>query len=182
MMLMFHRYWIKVVLAITLSHVLSSCGVDTEIEQNFHIVMFGVLTSPQGVTGDEDPIWQKYTLQSVSFTSDDGNEETSLYSGENATVKRIVDRPQIIYEKDIALLNGKSFSKATVTFDSSVVGAFGDKENYQIVLTNPTLTLNKTFTVEDGKGLDLEIKVNWKNTVNDSTMSEPSFELDVSTN
>ena len=157
---------------------LVGCGSSVKVgKQIFSIQIFGVSISPDGATGNEDPTWQKYTLTGVSFLSQNGAEATALYDGADAAEAQVVDRPQIIYSKDVSAYDSQTFAGITATFAADIVGAFGKKEDYTFTMPQPTLQHDEVFKIEAGKSLDLIVKIDWKNTVGDEGMSLPTYDL-----
>lgn len=154
------------------------CGVSTTVEQILNIEMYGTNASPSNAQGEFDPLWQEYVLTSVVFVDENTN-QVVVYNGGSSQKVRIVNRSQIIYTKDIETYNGTTFSSCSIAFNPQITGAYGDKEDYTFTLTTPTLTLDDSFTVETGKGLNMYIKIKWKNTVTETQMYEPEYVLSV---
>ena len=160
---------------------LMGCGSSVKVgKQIFNIHIFGTSVAPDGATGNKDPIWQKYTLTGVSFLNTDSTDATVLYDGLKAAETTVVDRPQIIYSKDIGTYNAKSFAGITASFTPTVTGAHDKKVDYTFTLPSPTMQISQAFKVETGKGLDLTITINWKNTVSGDTMEPPNYDLSIS--
>ena len=175
----FHHQ-IKLLAAFILSGTMG-CGSSTKVgQQIFNVHIYGSAISPDGANGNKDPVWQKYTLTGVSFINAGGADATVMYDGTSPQTYQVVDRPQIIFSKNIKDYNAKSFAGITATFSPQITGAEGKKADYTFTLPSPTLELDQDFKIETGKGLDFSIQVQWKNTVNGDTMSAPAFDLSIS--
>ena len=156
----------------------ASCSTaTTTVTQIFKIEMLGVPETPTVAEGTEDPRYLNFTLIGVTFSDKDGT-VTTLYDGTDAVEAKIVNRGQIVYSKDVASLSGNSYTSATVTFNPTVSG--GSKSNSDDVsftLTNPTATMATAFKIEEGKGSVFVLKVKWKNTAAEGTITEPALSL-----
>ncbi|MBF0443283.1 MAG: hypothetical protein HQK54_15345 [Oligoflexales bacterium] len=163
---------------------ISGCSdLTLSLAQNLKVTMYGIATSPASAEGTIDPIWQEYTLRAINFLGSDETTNYNVYSGENAEVKRIVNRPQLIFEKDIADINKTSFSWFTLTFDGAVPGASQKSETLTATLADPNLKKKSDFQVTDGKGLEITILIHWKNTISEAgLMQSPEFELKIKEN
>ena len=159
-----------------------ACSASTTAgQQVLAVEMYGVPQTPAGASGTEDPRYEIYTLSGVEFSDSDGN-LTTLYSGADAAEVRIVNRPQIIYSKDIADLNGNTYASAKLTFNATVSAASKtNTDELSFSLTNPSPQHSATFKVEEGKGLVIITKVKWKNTASDGAFSEPELSLSIDT-
>ncbi len=150
----------------------SSCGAfsdSTEVE----VQMYGIASAPSTATGDQDPQFQTYEIQSIVLSSPDG--DVSIL--DQAESFKIVDRPQIVTSFDAADLAGRSFTGYTVTFGSTVTGGDKDQPNLSFTLTTVTQSLTQTLEIKEGSTLNLAIKLNWGNTLASGAMSEPAFVL-----
>lgn len=165
----------------TLLSLLQGCGFTTG-DQFLYVQMYGVAQAADDAAGDVSPKWQEYYLSSVVLLSEDGSTATTLSEDADAKTYRIVNRPQIIFTYDMSSESGNTYSGAEVTFDAAVTGESKNADNHSFSLTNTTLTLSEVFTIEESKGVDMLIKVRWKNTVSGSTMTEPTFTLSTSSN
>jgi hypothetical protein len=162
-----------------LSWILTACSLSTSsaTDQYFTVEMRGTKTTPEDAAGDVTPKWQKYTLAAVSFISEDGTETSSLFGAADGKEYKIIDRDQIIFKKDIADLEGDTFSGVSVGFEEEVTGESENSDDHVFIMEDPNLVLTDSFTVETGKSITLFISVQWKNTVLEETMEEPDFDL-----
>ncbi len=165
-----------------LGFIVSGCGISTTTKQILTIYMQGNYSAPDDATGNETPISQAYTLNSVQVQVDGGAALEFLTATPREST--IVNRSQIIFSKDISDYNGVRFSGAALGFSSAVTGKTtgGTAVSTDITsrLTSGAIPITEAFTVEEGKGLDINIKVNWKNTVSSSTMEAPTYTVTVS--
>jgi hypothetical protein len=160
----------------------SGCGVSTEVEDpNLTVEMYGIFEAPSSAEGDSAPRWQTYLLDEVraTYEADDraGVESVVLKSNLDRTLK-ILDRPQIIYEKDLSKYDGKRFRSITLIFDPTVVIAGIEKSNHELTLSSGEIVWEGAKKFNEAKGFDLTIKVQWNNTVDTSgteTVSAPEF-------
>tara|TARA_B100001094_G_C18115121_1_gene763524 strand:- start:965 stop:1489 length:525 start_codon:yes stop_codon:yes gene_type:complete len=157
---------------------ISGCGgLSVVPEQKISIEMYAANETPEtAASGDTSPIYQSYTLLNVSFLSQDGSEVVTLFEGDGSRSYKVVTRPQIVYSKDISLYNGEEFSAISVGFATTVTGASSEQENLSMNLSDP-LELYSAVTVEEGKGIDVLIRLKWKNTISGSTMELPQYVL-----
>ena len=158
----------------------------SSIVTKLNIGMNGMPTIPDGATGNNDPIYQQYSLETVSLTKADGTSVVA-YSGD-AKDLRIINRPQIITTYDMSTDVGTTFNSIAVTFSSTVTGAGRYRSDLLIALENPTLTYSVPFTVAKAQDRRLDIYVNWQNTVTESdadksdSIQAPGFELKLTPN
>jgi hypothetical protein len=146
--------------------------------------MYGIFDAPSSAEGDSAPRWQTYLLDEVRATYQTKTGETwgpaesvVLKSSLDRTLK-ILDRPQIIYEKDLSKYDGKRFRSITLIFDPTVVIAGIEKSNHELTLSSGEIAWEGAKTFNEAKGFDLTIKVQWNNTVDTSgteTVSAPEF-------
>ena len=167
----------------------SGCSALTSassIVTKLNIGMNGMPTIPDGATGNNDPIYQQYSLENVTLTKADGT-SVLAYTGD-AKDLRIISRPQIITTYDMSNDVGTTFNSISVTFSSSVTGAGRYRSDLSIALENPTLTYSVPFTVTKAQDRRLDIYVNWQNTVTESdsdksdSLQAPGFELKLTPN
>jgi hypothetical protein len=151
---------------------LSACGAFSD-ETKLEIQMYGVARAPASATGDRDPQFQTYKVQSIALSSAEG--DVALLS-ETSTFK-IVDRPQILVDKVADEWAGRTFTTMTVTFEPLVTGGNSESSALSFTLSQPVLTLTQPLLLEKGKSLNLTIKASWSNTIAAGTMTEPSFEI-----
>lgn len=164
--------------------VLSGCGITIDADETLNLYMHGSNYTPSGVDPNNedaaDPLWQEYVLTNVAFDGTGG--QVVLYNNSNNVESiRIVEREQLIYEKDISDLEDTVFSSVAITFKSTVVGAYDSKKDYTFTLTDPIISHAEEFTVETGKDLNVRIKVRWRKTVdlNSGTMIEPDMTVSI---
>lgn len=166
-------------LTITSLLFLTGCGLTGETKQYFILEMMGVGEAPATATGDTSPKWQQHTLFGVELLSQDGTENTTLFSDtENPRVAKIANRPQIIYSKDVSAQKNTTFSAVNVKFSTTVTGASKNSEDHTLTMAKDTFTLTEEFTLEEGKDKTLMVEVKWLNTVSGDTMQEPEFVLE----
>lgn len=156
----------------SLMALLSGCGGFSE-ETLIEIQMYGVTRAPESATGDRDPQFQSYEVQSITLTSAEGD---VVLLDEVETFK-IVDRPQILLSFKADELVDRVFTGMTVVFAATVEGGDNDEPALSFTLTNPSLTLTQAIEIEDGKSKTYSIKANWANTISAGTMTEPTLEL-----
>jgi|GEM_PF-6639203 hypothetical protein len=159
-----------------LGYVSAGCGSLVE-GQFLDIEMYGVARTPTGAAGDKDPEFQSYRLLQVSFMNQDGTTLTTLFNNEEDKIFRVVDRPQIIFSKAIAELEGQKYQGLQVVFDPAVEGGDQERPNLSFTLSQPTQQLNEALTVEKAKNVEVQIKVIWANTLSEAGMSEPTLEI-----
>ena len=180
----FHRYFREVSAGLLALALTSGCGISTDVtDPNLTIEMYGVFESPAGAEGDTIPKWQTYLIEGVTLhlaaTDTADAEDVALYTGDPTALK-ILDRPQIVFEKDLTSHDGKVISGITVSFDPIIVVAGPEKSDHEVTLDTGDLTLTATKTIDKTKGLDLFIKVRWRNTVDTSgteSVTPPTFDL-----
>ncbi len=148
------------------------CGAFEE-EIRLEVQMFGVARAPETATGDRDPQFQTYTVQSITLTGPEG--DIALLP-EPADFK-IVDRPQIILRRVSDDLKDKTFTSLSVAFSPVVTGGDNDESALNFTLTNPTLTLTTPLTIDKSKTYGFKIKALWANTIGNGAMTEPSLEF-----
>lgn len=151
---------------------LSSCGAFSD-KTELVIQMYGVARAPEGASGDRDPQFQSYTVQSIVLNSAEG--DVNLLS-ESETFK-IVDRPQILLTRRSEDLVGRTFTGLTVTLSPRVVGGDNDSPKLSFTLDNPVLALTQVLSMEKNNDMNFAIKAVWANTIGSGSMSQPSFEI-----
>ena len=156
---------------------LTNCSTSVDTSQNFIVQMFGTSQTPDGAAGDKSPISQNYTLTGINLTGEDGSSVTTLFSGETTTERKIVNRPQIIFSKDIETLKNTTFSSLTLSFSPTITGTSANSQDHTFTMQSPDVTLTQALTVEEGEDVLVYLKVQWKNTVLDTAMSEPGYNL-----
>jgi hypothetical protein len=159
-----------------LGSISAGCGSLVE-DQVLDIEMYGVAKTPTGAIGDDDPEFQEYRLLQVSFVNADGATFTTLFNNEDERTFRIIDRPQIIFSKDISELEGQSYAGLQVVFDPGVTGGDQKRPELSFTMSQPSQQLNEALTIEKAKSLEVQIKLNWANTLSEAGMSEPTLEI-----
>lgn len=167
------------ILTITIASVLmTACGLSTDTTQYLSIQMYGVSEAPASAAGNASPVWQNYSLTKVDMMNADGSEATTLFDdAASPKTAKIVNRPQLIYQKDVTDLAGNDYSAIQLTFDTAVTGGSKNSSDHTFTLTTGVQTLTQNFTIEDGKDKTLTVQLRWLNTVQDTTMQEPEFSL-----
>ncbi len=159
---------------------LSLCVGSCDQVKTTHLIsfeMYGVQVAPDTASGDESPLNQTYTIEEVSFISDDGTTEKVLLSSANQEEYVIVARRQIIFSVESKELDGESFSSVIVKFSPTVSAEDYEGDVMTATLTDPTYTLTEDFSVSATDDIVFSIKVQWANTVQDGVMSEPNLVL-----
>lgn len=151
---------------------LSACGAFSD-ETKLEIQMYGVARAPASATGDRDPQFQSYTVESIVLNSAEG--DVSLLDAP-ATFK-IVDRPQILLNRIADEWAGRTFTGLTVTFDANVIGGDNESSDLSFTLSTPVVALTQTLLLEEKQSLNFTIKAVWANTIAAGTMTEPTFEI-----
>ena len=166
---------IKNIIVTSLSLFLVQCGIDSD--QFINIEMYGVYTSPADATGNGTPQSLVMNLTGVTLLNSDGVQETVLYSGDPIELT-IVDRAQLIYQKDMADFEDSTYLQVTATFDVSYQANVKDVGAVSDTLTSGTITYSGAYTVETGKSETFSIKAFWQNILTDSAItSDPTFEM-----
>ncbi|RZA17608.1 MAG: hypothetical protein EOP10_22445 [Proteobacteria bacterium] len=158
--------------SILMASSLSACGACSD-ETKLEIQMYGVARAPASATGDRDPQFQSYTVQSIVLNSAEG--DVSLIDAPSTF--KIVDRPQILLKRIADEWAGRTFTGLTVTFDATVVGGDNDDADLSFTLSAPVVALTQTLLLEENKGLNFTIKAVWANTIAGEAMTEPTFEI-----
>ncbi|SMF76232.1 hypothetical protein [Pseudobacteriovorax antillogorgiicola] len=158
-----------------MSLTLAGCGFDTD--QFINIEMYGVYTSPTDAAGDTTPQSLEVELTSVALLNASGNEQTVLYSGDPVELT-VVDRSQLIYQKDLADYQDSTFIQTIVTFNTSYIANVKDLDPVTDELSTGTVVSEDSFVVETGKSVTFSLKVSWQNTVlGTEVVTDPTFEL-----
>ena len=163
------------------------CAQSTKLDltEKLTVAMQGVFEAPVDATGNADPKFEKFTLSAVTAVDSDGT-SVNLYEDDPKEF-RIISRPQIIFEADISDYVDKSFNTVALTFDPTTTVGGKIESDLAVALTDASPMLTDTFTVEKAKGLRLDVKVQWKNTVTrdedadpaSETASSPTFTLEM---
>lgn len=153
---------------------LSGCGAFSD-ETKLEIQMYGIARAPETATGDRDPQFQTYEFTSISLLSAEGDFDLL----EEAESFKIVDRPQIILDKDMNEQIGKAYTGINVVLSPDVVGGDSQAPELSFTLSNPTLALEQAIDIEEGKSKTITVKLIWANTIGSEAMTEPSFEITV---
>lgn len=169
----------QVLFATLLWTLVSGCGVSLTTDQNLNVLMTGVPVEPSEVSGDVTPKWESFILTGVSLLSEDASETIILFSGASPKEIKVVNRPQLAFTKVITDYSETTFSGLTVSFDQTVLAGSKNSEDHVFGLSSGDLTLTETFTVEPGKDIEVNVNVQWKNTVSGEVVQEPGLELTV---
>jgi hypothetical protein len=139
--------------------------------------MLGTLVAPEGTEGNRDPVWQEYTLEGIFLSPDPASTDAlSLYSDDPKAFK-IIDRPQVIYKREIdATWVDEKFDSIVVHFSPTVMAAGLYADDYSIELPDGDVKFTDGFTVEKGQGILATINVQWKNTILRDEASDPPSE------
>jgi prophage tail gpP-like protein len=162
---------------------LTACGTSLTLKTGLQLVMTGVLDQAVGATGNADPKYEGFVLKSAAFTAPGGT-TVSMYDGPDLSL-RIIDRPQIIADKDLTSYANESITDVVVVFGSTVTAGGKYSDDLAATLTNPTQTYSQAISVTQDSMQQLTINVQWENSItrDDSakseTLQEPSFELDL---
>lgn len=157
---------------------LLSCGLPSAPAALFRIEMVSSDEAPASASGKEDPRWETFTLVGVSMLKADGSETYTLYDGADAKSAKIVNRPQLIYQKNMDAMTGMDMSAVSLTFDTAFKAGTDKRGELDGTLSSGVVTLEKDFTFKEGQTRTLNVRVNWGNTVADTTLQEPTIVLD----
>jgi hypothetical protein len=157
----------------------SRSALDNVTKQILNVEMYAALEIPVGATGSSYPDWQRYTLTSVAFLNSDDDEALVLFDGSTPQTFRIIDREQIIYSREISDYKGESYRGLVITFDPTIVGSSGGKDDYSCTLADPVLVKLQDFTIEEGKGMTIKIKTKWRNTISAEGMTPPEYDISI---
>jgi len=143
---------------------LSGCGLDKKIgEMNLYVEIFGVFKAPPGAEGNVAPSSIDLLMTDIVLYSADDNEDMILLEEGGASYD-VIDRPQIVFSKNIKGDKDRRFSSATFTLDPEI-GIRGKYQSDFIELTEPTITLAEPIVFAPGKNLRLIIEIYWHKTV-----------------
>jgi hypothetical protein len=176
----------KIFVTIIIASFVPSCQQPFDLTQYIRLRMEGTLIAPEGASGAYEPIFQDYLFEALYFQGDD-DELYTIFEDE-AEVFRIIDRPQILLESEMLdELRERSYKGLIVKFYPLVLGASRYEDEHTITLESGDVLYENEFSLEKGRGLSIDIKVNWKNTVirDESetppleTMQTPDFTISV---
>jgi hypothetical protein len=160
----------------TLSLGLLGCG-KTSTSGELNIEMYGVSVSPADAAGDQAPRWQEFKLVRASLITADGT-PTVIHEETDPTAVRIIERPQIIFQKSTEDYENK-YSGLSLDFAAAITGA--DRKGNELTATLPTttLTLTQEIDLSDLTGsVTYVVKAAWNNTINsEGSMQAPSLLL-----
>lgn len=162
----------------TLSFLSFACGLTDE--PKLEILMLGVYEYPGEVSEGRTPDYQDYVVTAIT-----GMEQTSGeiidFMEEAAQLEspsyRIIDRPQKIFSIEIGKRAGQIIQNLTVSFDRKVTGSHRDIGQLELNLENNAAILKEPLELARGRHITLELKVRWRNTIQDEEMLPPRFEL-----
>lgn len=169
---------LKLTITILFACLFSACGLTETPAATFRIEMLASAEVPETATGDKDPRWETFTLTGVSMASADGSENYELYDGTDAKEAKIVNRPQLIYQKNIDSMAGMEMSAVSVSFDTALAAGSDGHDDLAATLSTGAFTLTEDFTIEEGQTRTLQVLVKWGKTVSDTTLQEPAIALD----
>lgn len=167
------KHTITSLFALGMAATLSACGVSLDSESVMRIEMYGSSTVPASATGDKNPSFQNYILKSIGLVSAAGT--TNLLDSEDSY--KIIDRAQLLYEKDMSNFKGNEYTGISITFGPAVTGGNAKQSDLSFTLSNETISLVKTFTIQSAKSITFSIEAHWGNTLADGVMTEPEFEI-----
>ena len=176
-MLYIKNFHISLIAVLLMGSFIQSCSDLVKNTKYLTVRVVGVPVAPEGATGSYDPIWQEYTMEGVYLSPDpDADGELSLYSGD-PTAFKVIDRPQIIYKREIPSgWVGEKFDSLFVRFSTSVTAAGKYADDYKLELLESDIGNAEGFTVEKGQGIAATINIQWKNTVTRDDASVPPIE------
>ncbi len=151
---------------------LMGCG-DLSNETKIEIQMYGVAKAAATATGDHDPQFQTYKVESIVLNGASG--DTVLLDAE--TSFKIVDRPQILLSKDAKKFKNTTFTGLTITFDPTVEGGDKDQSDLSFTLSAPSVQFAQPVTVTENKTTTYVVKAFWSNTLAKGAMTEPTLEI-----
>lgn len=150
-----------------LSFLLGACGSDptkVDFTEKLVISMNSVFEEPAGVTGNNEPKNMTFTMTGLSVTDNEGT-ATDLFDDADPVVAKIISRSQIIFEGEIADLEGSTISSITVTLAAAGVATSPGDEELAFTLAVPTVVHNEEWAVGVSKSFRLKLLVQWKNIV-----------------
>lgn len=154
-----------------------ACGA-VSTDQVLKVTMYGVSKAPAQAAGDREPDFLSFQLNDVQLLGKSGAGPTDLLiDEEEPKVYRIIDRPQVIFEKAIADLEGESFDGIVLRFAATVEGGDSQASSLSFTMANPDISLNQELLVEKAENLECTIKLNWGNTLTDESLGEPDYNI-----
>ena len=169
----------KILLSICATVLMTGCGINEIGEQKLQVFMYGVNQASTGATGSVAPRALNVTLNSISITDTDGTPK--VLDSAMSYNTNIINRQQIIFEKDIADLEGNSYTSATLNFasDAVIVGKYNDL-NTTLEDDVAEMVISDAFTIQPGQGVSVYIKIKWANflTIDDEN-GEDQVDTDV---
>ena len=167
----------------------AQCAAIDSLSSNktiFNVAMTGMDKIPDSATGNRDPAFESFTLNSVTLTREDGS-TVDGFANDPKTL-RIINRPQIISSADLGSDIGTTFTKVTVQFDPNVQGGGRYQSDLKITLPTGELSYSTPFKISKAQSRRLDIWVNWQNTLDENnsdktdSLQVPSFELSLTPN
>lgn len=152
---------------------LLGCGAVLDSGSVMRVEMYGTLSIPDSASGDSNPSFQSYVLKQIALTTAGG--ATTLVDTEESF--KIIDRAQLLFEKDMSNFEGNDYTGISVSFDPEVVGGNAKQPELTFTLNNPQLTYTQAFSIEAAKTITFTIQAHWGNTLADGVMTEPEFEI-----
>lgn len=143
------------------------------------MVILGTFQAPSDAVGNADPRFISMSLEKVVLTLSDGTSVDA--SPTTPTSLRVLSRPQIAVEKDLADYVGKTISTVAIAFNATAVVGGKYTTEIPITLANPSPKYTGSLSIEKTKKIGLEVDVQWKNIITrDDTaatelVSSPTF-------
>ncbi len=167
------KLWSSGLFAFGLASIIS-CGLEDEGKQMLTVEMQGVYEAPEDVAGNRSPRLVNLEFLAIRFRGTPSDTDMNAVA---ATEIRIVDRPQIIFEQDIGLLNAQTFDGVALDFAETLT-IEGREGSQNLNLSTTSFLTEQAFTVSKGKGVLVKVDLLWKNTVSfDETTKAETFEL-----
>jgi len=148
-----------------------SCGLDDLAgTQNLTVEMAGTFVAPDSATGNAVPRNIIFTLTGISMREKDTQTEVAMLENATTTVT-VINRPQIIFEKNVKSLKGTTYDQFTASFSNEITisGKFNATPLTQL---DGTIVLTKEFTIEEAQGVKVTIAVNWKDIITSDTVAK----------
>lgn len=160
----------------------TACGNLSDLSETkpmLKLSIFGVNESPDTAEGNSTPRFYELSLQGLNLRTTDG--ETISFAPEQTETYRVINRPQIIYEKDITEYAGTEFDRLTVLLDPEVTVGGKFASDHALTLSDSTISYEQSFSAKKSSDLEFGVKIQWMNTLTEGDSSEtvaiPSFEV-----
>lgn len=174
-------------LLLGLAQVTSACGqaTDLDLTELLSVAMQGTFEAPPAAAGNAEPKALTFNIVGVTMTRDDGTVDDLFAAETEPKEVRIINRPQIVFEPEVADYVDVTYTKMTLTFDPTATAKGKYEDEMAVTLAQPVAEFEDTFTVEKAKSMRLDVSIQWKNTVTrdddeeTETMTSPTFLLDL---